>query len=147
MDLRTEFAHQNLRSPESIHPGSTAPIIEIDQKGDVCLLHIRGQFRTGADPEYLSAKMDEIAALNCTSILADFQAVPSIGSTALSFIVGLYRFSSGKLVLVGTQNRVREVLRITHLDTLIPVISDVESGQALLHNLARLTQSGISDRI
>jgi len=147
MDLTREFAHQNARSPESIYPGSTAPIIEIEQRGDVCLLRIRGQFRTGADPEYLSAKMEEIAALNCTRILADFQAVPSIGSTALSFIVGLYRLYSGKLVLVGTPRRVREVLRITRLDTLIPMTSDIESGQAVLHNWAGLTQSGISDRI
>ena len=147
MDLTTEFAHQNARSPESIHPGLTAPIIEIEQKGDICLLRFRGPFRAGADPEYLSAKMNEIAALNCTIIVVDFQAVPSIGSTALSFIVGLYRLSSGKLVLVGTHQRVREVLRITHLDTLIPVISDVESSQAVLHNPASLTLSAFLDRI
>jgi len=147
MELITSFAHQNARSRKSIHAGSTAPIIEIEQKGDICLLRIRGPFRAGADPEYLSTKMNEIAALNCTIIVVDFQAVPSIGSTALSFIVGLYRLSSGKLVLVGTHQRVREVLRITHLDTLIPVISDIESSQAVLHNPASLTLSAFLDRI
>ena len=147
MDLPPQLSHQNARSPESIRPGSADPTIEIEQKGDVCLLRIRGQFRTGADPEYLGAKMNEIGALNCTSIVADFQAVTSIGSTALSFIVGLYRLSLGKLVLVGTQPRVREVLRITRLDTLIPLVSDIESGQAVLHNSASLTPSGFSERI
>jgi anti-anti-sigma factor len=147
MDLTTNFSHQNAGPPESILPGSADPAIEIELRGDVCLLRIRGPFRTGTDPEYLSAKMNEIRALNCTSIVADFQAVTSIGSTALSFIVGLYRLSSAQLVLVGTQPRVREVLRITRLDTLIPLVSDIESGRAALHNPATLTPSGFSERI
>ena len=109
--------------------------IEIEQRDDVCLVRFKGHFRTGQDdPEYLSAKMDEIKTLNCNKVLADFRDVPSAGAECMSFIVGLYRTSGGRLVLARTQPRVREVLDITRLSTVIPLVADIESGLASLRD-------------
>ena len=112
-----------------------APLmIEIERRGDVCLLRFRGDFRTGEDPDYLRAKMDKIVALDCAKVLADFGDVRTVGATGLSFLVGLYRTSGGHFVLAGIQPRVREVLEITRLNTVIRLAEDVEQGLAALRS-------------
>ncbi len=107
-------------------------LIRIEVLGDVCLLHFKGHLHAGARADYLNAKMDEIKTLACTKFLANFEDVASLGSAGLSFIIGLYKTSGGHLVLVKTQPRVREVLDITRLNTVIPLAADIESGLAAL---------------
>jgi len=107
-------------------------LIEIEQQGDLCFLRFKGRLRAGEHSEYLNAKMKEIETLGCTKVLADFEDVPAVGSTGLSFIVGLYKKSGGRLVLVRTQPRARKVLDITRLSTVIPLAPNVESGWATL---------------
>src|ERR1700730_6272231 len=80
-------------------------LIEIERLRDVCLLRFKGSLHAGEHSEYLKAKMDEIETLGCTKVLADFEDVPAVGSTGLSFIVGLYRTSGGRFVLAGAQPR------------------------------------------
>jgi anti-anti-sigma factor len=117
-------------------------MIDIEKKDDVCLLRFRGNFHTGEDPDYLRAKMEEIKSVNCPKVLADFEDVPLVGSTGISFLVELYRNSGGRFVLVKTQRRVREVLDITRLSTVFPLAADVESGMAALNSEASV-ESGV----
>ena len=109
-------------------------LIEIENRGDVCLLRFQGDFQTGEDPDYLHAKMEEVEALHSAKVLADFRDVRSVGSTGLSFLVGLYRTSGGHFVLAGIQPRVREALEITRLSTVIRLADDVEQGLAALRS-------------
>jgi len=118
-------------------PVRTVPktvMIDVEKRDDVCLLRFQGNFHTGEDLDYLRAKMEEIKTVNCPKVLADFQDVPCVGSTGLSFLVELYRASGGRFVLVKTQRRVREVLDITHLSTVFPLATDIESGLAALRS-------------
>ena len=118
-------------------PVRTVPktvMIDVEKRDDVCLLRFQGNFHTGEDLDYLRAKMEEIKTVNCPKVLADFQDVPCVGSTGLSFLVELYRTSGGRFVLVKTQRRVREVLDITHLSTVFPLATDIESGLAALRS-------------
>ena len=110
--------------------------IDIRHSGDVCVLRFKGPLRTGKDGAYLSAKLDEIKRLNCRKVLADFRNVPSIGSTGVSFLVGIYlsvtQISGGRLVLLGARPRVREVLDVTRLSSLITMSADADAGMAAL---------------
>jgi anti-anti-sigma factor len=110
-------------------------VIEVKQKDDVCLLRCEGRFVTGTDPEYLRIKRDEIKALNCKKVLADFSEVSDVGSAGIGFIVGVYtstKNSGGRFVLVGLRPRVREVLDITRVSTVIPLAADIASGLVTL---------------
>jgi anti-anti-sigma factor len=110
-------------------------VIEVKQKDQVCFLRCEGRFVAGMDPEYLCAKRDEIKRLNCKKVLADFSDVSDVGSAGIGFIVGIYvstRNSGGHFVLVGLRPRVREVLDLTRVSTIIPLAADVASGLAIL---------------
>ena len=121
-----------------------ALVIDIEKLDDVCVLHFKGRFGTGTDPEYLSAKADEVKRTNCGKVLADFCDLLYVGSTGIGFVVGLYSSalrSSGRFVLAGLQPRVREVFDLTRLSTIIPLAADVASGLAALRGEARAAQS------
>ena len=110
-------------------------VIEVKQKDDVCFLRCEGRFVTGTDPEYLRIKRDEIKALNCKKVLADFSEVSDVGSAGIGFIVGVYtstKNSDGRFILVGLRPRVREVFDLTRVSGVIPLATDITSDLAIL---------------
>lgn len=115
-------------------------LIEVSQIDDVCVLRFEGRFVTGSDPEYLRGKSDELKRLDCAKVLADFREVISIGSTAIGFLVAVYssvtRSPDGRFVLVGARPRVREVLDLTRLSSILPMAADMASGMAALRGTA-----------
>ena len=109
-------------------------LIEVRQKDEICHVRCEGRLVT-ADHEYLQVKKDEIKRANCRKVLADFSEVPDIGSAGIGFIVGVYtstKNSGGRFVLVGLRPRVREVLDITRVSTVIPLAADIASGLVTL---------------
>jgi len=115
-------------------------VIEVLQQDDVCVLRIEGRFVTGSEPEYLSAKMDELRRLNSGKVLVDLQEMPYIGSTGIGFIVGIFSsvtMNSGQFVLVGLQPRVQELFRLTRLNTILPIAPDRQAGLAALRAQSR----------
>ena len=109
-------------------------LIEVRRKDEICFVRCEGRLVT-ANHEYLHAKKDEIKRANCNKVLADFSEVPDIGSAGIGFIVGVYtstKNSGGRFVLVGLRPRVRQVLDITRVSTVIPLAADIESGLVTL---------------
>jgi anti-anti-sigma factor len=111
-------------------------LIELQQKDEVFILRFQGRIATGADLEYLTTKLEEVRKRRNDKVLADFREVSSIGSTGLGFVVGVYtsvvKIPGGRFVLVGANARVREVLDLTRLSTIIPLAEDMSSGLAVL---------------
>src|SRR6185369_10902669 len=115
-------------------------LIELNQIDDVCILRCEGRFVTGTDPEYLRSKSDELKRVPCSKVLVDFRDVVSVGSTAIGFLVAIYssvtKNPDGRFVLVGPQPRVREVLDLTRLSSILPMAADIASGMAVLRGTA-----------
>ena len=115
-------------------------LIELNQIDDVCILRFEGRFNTGFDPEYLRSKGEELKRIECDKVLADFREVPSVGSTGIGFLVAIYssvtKNPNGRFVIVGAQPRVREVLDLTRLSSILPMAGDMASGMAVLRGTA-----------
>jgi anti-anti-sigma factor len=112
-------------------------LIEIEHGDEVCILRLSGHFRSGEDPGYVREKADEIRSHDCKDMLADLRELLSLGSMGMGFVAGVYvyitrRPGGGRLVLVGANQRVRAVLDLTHLSTIIPLAADLPSGLAAL---------------
>jgi anti-anti-sigma factor len=111
-------------------------LIELQQKDDIVILRFQGRIATGADSEYLGTKLEEVRNRRSDKVLADFREVSSIGSTGIGFVVGVYtsvvKIPGGRFVLIGANSRVREVLELTRLSTIIPLADDVNSGLVVL---------------
>jgi len=115
-------------------------LIELNQIDDVCIVRCEGRIATGSDPEYLRSKLDEVKRLACGKVLVDFREVVSVGSTGIGFVVAMYssvtKLPDGRFVLVGAQPRVREVLDLTRLSSILPMAADMASGMAALRGTA-----------
>jgi anti-anti-sigma factor len=112
-------------------------LVELEHQGDICFARFSGRLSAGSELEYLGAKGDEIKAMPITKLLADFSQVHSVGSTGIGFVVGLFTSTTkkpgGRFVLVGVRPRVREVLDLTRLSTILPMADDVSTGLAYLN--------------
>src|SRR5580698_3134451 len=95
-------------------------VIETELRDEVCVVHLRGRFTAGVDHSYVLAKQDEIKVRACSRILVDLEAVSSIGSMGIGFLVGLYtsvtKNAGGRFVLTGANSRVCDVLDLMRLD-------------------------------
>jgi len=112
-------------------------LIEIEHGDEVCILRLSGHFRSGEDPGYVRDKAAEIRSHDCKKMLADLSDLQSIGSMGMGFVVGVYiyvtkRSGGGRFMLVGANQRVRAVLDLTRLSTIIPLAGDLPSALAAL---------------
>jgi anti-anti-sigma factor len=105
---------------------------KLEQRDDLCIVHITGRIATGADDEYIWAQALEIKRLGCRKIIADISELDSIGSTGIGFFVDLHtsmaKDASKRFVLVGASPRVLDVLARTRLDTILRLAPDLAAG-------------------
>ena len=84
----------------------------------------------------MQAKLDEIKKLSCTRLLVDFRDVISIGSLGVSFILDAWksvvREPGGRFVLTAANPRVRRVLDLTRISSIVPLAPDLASGLVIL---------------
>jgi anti-anti-sigma factor len=111
--------------------------IEIEHGDEVCILRLIGHLRSGDDPVYVRDKADEIRSHECKHLLVDLRELQSLGSMGVGFLAGVYvyitkRSGGGRFMLLGATQRVRAVLDLTHLSTIIPMATDLASGLAAL---------------
>lgn len=108
--------------------------IEFEEAGEICIVRLEGRFAAGSDAEYLRTR-ERLGGSAYRKVIVDCSAVPYLDSTALNFLVGLYTSTvnaGGQLMLCGLNPRMSEVLRITHLDQIIPVHADRRKAMAAL---------------
>lgn len=112
-------------------------LVDFDYRDDVCILRPRGRFATGVDAAYLRSKTEEVRKCGCRKVMADFSDVPYIDSTGIGFVVGLYTTVTntlgGRFVIAGPHARVREVLDLMRLSSVMPIVADEAAGLEFLH--------------
>jgi anti-sigma B factor antagonist len=95
------------------------------------VMRVRGAITHSTAPAFQEAVHAAAASL---SLIVDLSEVPSVDSTAIGGLVRAYVFcnkSGRKLVLVGVNHRVQNVLRLTGVDSLFdtyPSIAEAESA-------------------
>jgi len=106
----------------------------LERRGDICILPISGRLVSGLHDLQLRRKTQEVKDLDCRKLVADIRALESIGSSGISFFVELYtsvtKRPNGRFVLAGPSERVREVLEITRLTTILTLADDIDSALA-----------------
>ena len=103
-------------------------------EGEVAIVKLEGRFTTGSDAELVQAR-EGLSASGKRRTLVDCSQVTYLDSTALNFLVGLYttvKNAGGSFALCDLNARMSEVLRITHLDEIIPIYDTFDSAMAAL---------------
>jgi anti-anti-sigma factor len=122
-------------------------LIEIERDNDICILRITGRIATGQNDEYLWTKARQIKGMRCRDLLLDIHELHSVGSSGIGFFVDLYasvtRNAGSRMVLAGPSPRVFEVLAMTGLSTIIPMVHDLPAAMAFLEPESRGAAGGV----
>jgi anti-anti-sigma factor len=113
-------------------------LVDLDVRGDICVLRLHGRFDTGRDSAYLRGKTEEIKTGGHAMVLADLSQVDYIDSTGIGFLIGIY---IGQFVLASLNRRVREVLELTRIAQVIPIFSTEEAAITALRERHKLSAS------
>jgi len=106
--------------------------VDFEQKNDTCTMHLNGKIALGSDPAYLRERAEQLKSMNYKKVIVDCSGLPYLDSTGIAFLVGIFtsvRTAGGECALVRVNQRVREVLDLTHLTTVIPVHDTEESAR------------------
>lgn len=118
-------------------------LIELEQQKDVCVVRLSGRLVSGIGAAYLHEKLVEIKSTGSEKVLVDMRELESIGSIGIGFLADVYtsvmKNPGSRFVLAAPRRRVLEVLELTHLNTVMPVVADVASAMALLQQNAAAT--------
>jgi anti-anti-sigma factor len=71
----------------------------------------------------------------CAATILDLTAVPYIDSCGMGLVINHYvhcQKCGCKLIVAGVNNRVRELFRLTKVDTIIPMAASVEEAESLI---------------
>lgn len=110
---------------------STKVTIDIEQRGDICIVRVTGRLATGSDEDYLAASAEQIKSTPCRRLIADVTGLESIGSAGLGFVVDLHswaRRNGADFVLAGASPRVQEVLDLTGLSVIFTAAPDMQTA-------------------
>jgi len=119
---------------------TTPSQMALEHRDGICILRLQGFLTFGSQVEDLRAVKQEMTIRRCTKLLVDISAIPFLTSIEIGLLVGLYSSvvgrASGRYILVGPNPRVRRILDLTRLSSIIPIAEDTESGVAMIREAA-----------
>jgi len=99
--------------------------------GRVHILHIKGAITYATAANFQEA----VRAATAPHLILDLSEVPSVDSMAVGALVRVYVFcnkSARKLALVGVNQRVKNVLQLTGVDSLFDTYATVAEAEAAM---------------
>ena|SRR5437762_8952609 len=115
---------------------TTPSQMALEHRDGICILRLQGFLTFGHQMEDLRAVKQEMAIRRCTKLMVDISAIPFLTSIEIGLLVGLYSSvvgrAHGKYILVGPNPRVRRILDLTRLSSIIPIAEDTESGLSMI---------------
>ena len=98
--------------------------IQIRQQGEVTILAPLGRLTLNEGASDLRARAKELVGAGKKKLVINLQGVDYIDSTGLDCLISSYvtaKKAQGDIRLTGLPSRVRQLMRITHLDTIFPI--------------------------
>ena len=105
----------------------------IRKSGDVTILDLQGRATIGAGSDLLASELGRLLQGAARNVLVNLGDVKQIDSSGISTLVRMYvsfRHSGSSLKLLAPQGRVRAVLSLTRLLSVIPTFDDEATSLA-----------------
>lgn len=106
-------------------------IIEKRQINGHTLLRVEGVIKLGESAEFFADALKRVLAEKGGHVLVDLSKINYMDSTGIGELVGYlsrFRKAKRKLILIQPSAQVRKLLRIAHLDELLPVCDRLEDA-------------------
>lgn len=101
--------------------------ISIRESGDITILDIQGRATVGVDSDLPSSNLEQLVARGVHRLLLNLADLTQVDSSGVSALVETYvslRRQGGDLKLLCPRGRVLTVLKVIHLQEIIPSFED-----------------------
>jgi len=120
------FAHAVRRFPLSLYLNCTGEYmnIELIKRDKYDILKIAGSIKIGESKDQFIQSLKQELQTKPECLMIDFSEVNYIDSNGIGELVGYldkFKEAKAKLVLLGPQTRIRNLLKITRLDQVFPI--------------------------
>lgn len=98
--------------------------ISVDRLGDAARVHVRGDVDLSSADEFRTAGLGALTEAGCRQLVVEMSDVAFIDSTGVGVLVDLRNAALARekpLVISEPSERVREVLRLTAMDTVFEI--------------------------
>jgi anti-sigma B factor antagonist len=95
------------------------------------VLRLKGRLTLGREIQRLEDHVAKLKATESLHLIFDMAAVDFVDSAGLGMLTqcfGNVTNSGGKFYLAGITDRVKEVLKFTRLDTILPIVGTVDDA-------------------
>jgi len=107
---------------------------EIADKADAALIVLKGEIRSGDEPELRSVLMKELEA-GRSALLLDFRSLElicSAGLSALLYVNNDCKRKGGKLILFGLPSPIQSIMTMTNLISVFTICDTREEAVAAI---------------
>jgi anti-anti-sigma factor len=105
--------------------------INVEVLDKYVIIHLSGQFTGGTETDDLVTEFDKIAAFPNPVLIVDFENTNFISSIVIGLLVKMHaKFSEldAKLVFCGLNQTLRNVLKMTKVDSIINISDNIEDA-------------------
>ncbi len=107
-----------------VRPSTSTHALEIEEteREDVTILSLKGKLQVDANLELITDSINTLIQNGCRKLVLNLQGVSAIDSSGLGMIIGpftLLRSHGGQLKLLRVSQRIRALLVLTELATVI----------------------------
>ena len=112
-----------------VRPPTSTQTLEIEEKEreGVTILSLKGKLQVDANLELITDRINTLIQNGCRKLVLNLQGVSAIDSSGLGMIIGpfaLLRSLGGQLKLLKVSQRIRELLVLTELATVIETFEE-----------------------
>jgi anti-sigma B factor antagonist len=105
--------------------------IKSDRNGDVCAVTLDGEIDVYTAPR-LKEELVSVVESGCPNVIVDMEKVGFIDSSGLGVLVSALRRArerDGVVRIVCTRDNILKIFRITGLDKVFPIFSDMDEAR------------------
>lgn len=98
---------------------------------DITVLAFAGRITLGRESQQIESMVNELLAQNTRKLVFDMSAVDYIDSAGLGILTycfGVMKQAGGAFRVAAPNGKVRQLIRFTHLDALLPVYATLEDA-------------------
>ena len=105
--------------------------VSVNETGGVVVIKLTGQLMGGTDALKINDELFDLLEKGKNKIIVDLEEVSWINSSGLGILIGMItrvRKEKGEMVLINIAEKIKEILRVTKLESIFKVYDSLEDA-------------------
>ncbi|MBN2423606.1 MAG: STAS domain-containing protein [Calditrichaceae bacterium] len=109
--------------------------VRVTEEKGIVIISLAGKIMGGPEAGQINDSINSLIEKGKTKIIIDLEKVDLMNSSGLGILIGAVttlKNNNGKLCLINTSDRIRNLLRITKLERVFEIKPDLEAALSIM---------------